>query len=736
MQFFSESVTPSSYYLINTPRSASWLFTLLKGSKIFAFDIETSHPTCKNKELIRDYVKATEVHISGISFAWRDPISSGEAWVPGPAAYLPLRKNDDSPFWGDKQDRIVGLLKECLEADSSKVAHNAKFDVGTLARKLGILTKNVKFDTMLAHLLLDEDRVVSSHALKSDYNDQGVETKKGCAEAYLSIEGGKYKDTLKSAMKYYDPKYQRYSKVPLDVLYPYACADADMTISLAYIFKAMLENQGVVRLYQNLVMPLQHEIMRLELHGVPLHIEKAKSVVEEQTAIMKETQPIIWQLFGKEFLISSNKELGKLLFEELNIPGGVRNKDGWAVDSDVLKKIDHPAMPYLLQYRRAQKIESTYASAALELVSEVSEDGKIGWVHPTYWLDTTTGRLRCNDPNLTNLPKADKGGGIVKGMWECPDGYVFVFKDFSQIELKVIAHESQDPTWVDGFRNKHDMHSAMAHKIWKLPCSIAEVKSKFSKERSNAKTVNFGIAYGQGIGALSASLGITKEEAEKLVNVDYFGAAPVLKKWIDDTHAFAEQNGYVRNLFGRIRHLPEAMIDIPQGMYWPKDDVRPSCYRNCVNKTELGLQNTDVFSIAPEKLRQVIRARSTKKCSGCDCLWSCWVNSEIKFLKGCKGKALRQAVNSIIQGGAADMTSQALVWMSQEFKNNNLSANPVLYIHDEIGVFCKESDVEVVERIMEDCMVRRLVEYTNFSVPLETDTIVVKNWGDKHLKEK
>ena len=732
MKFFQQVKVPVNYTLVDSPRKLSYLAEELSRTSLFAFDIETTHPTVKSKDKVREYLKVNPVQVAGIAFAW-DRNEEQPVWAPGKAAYVPLLNRDETPFWRTRQDSVLRVLKEVLENDKPKVAHNAKFDVSELAKILKIFTKNVKFDTMLAHAILDEDKRTSSHALKSDFDKKGNVLKKGCADTYLSIQGSAFKEDLGDALVHYDPNWRRYSKVPMDIIYPYACADADMTLSLVFPFLKMLEEEELVWVFQNIVMPLQHSIMLLELHGAPLNIPKAQHVEKEQNKIMEELTPVIHEIAGKEFLISSNDQLGKVIFDELGLSGGMRNKrGGWIVDSDMLKKIDHPIVDPILKYRRALKIQSTYATAALHLVKEVT--GDIGWIHPTYWLDSATGRLKCQDPNLTNLPRPDNGGDIVKSMYQCAEDYRILFKDFSQIELRVIAHESNEPVWVDGFNAGHDMHAAMAHKVFKLDCEVNEVAKKYKEKRSQAKAINFGIAFGESEYSLAESLKITFEEAHDLIHKDYFGTAPVLKRWIDDTHKQAERIGYVTNMFGRRRHLEDAQILIPQSVKWPIKEERPNCYRRCAAPYQLDIAFEDLHVVSTEQLKLQIRSkRLTKyfKCCDCKYLKSCFINSEVRYLESKKSRALRQSVNSVIQGGAADMTSLCLIEITKRMQEHNLRSNPILYIHDEIGCYTHVQDLEKAERIMEDVMTNWIRGVTNFRVPVLTDTEIVRCWGDK-----
>ena len=729
--FFDELKVPRTYFLIDTPRKLSWLVQALSKVDYMAFDIENNHPTIRSKDRIMEYKKTAQIIITGLSFAW-DRSGVEDPWKPGKAAYIPLTRSDDSPFWGEGQDSVIEAIKEILENDVPKVAQNGKFDVRELAQRLEIYVENFTFDTMLAHAILDEDNVESSHALKSTLDDSGNIVKMGMSDKYLSIGSSHFKKDLTDALNHYDPIYRRYSKVPLDILYPYGCADSDMTLSLMHVFAPRLEENKLRDLFDTIVMPLAKAVTLLELHGCPLDIAKAKRIEAEQIVIQKELEPLIYQEAGREFLITSPDQLGHLLFEVMKFPGGVRNKKGWVTDSDVLEALNHPIGDLLLKHRRASKIQSTYVTSSLSFVTEITQNGEIGWVHPNYWLDTATGRLRCQQPNLTNQPKPENGGDIVKSLWVCEKDHRILFKDFSQMELRCIAHASGEQTWIDGFNRGEDMHSAMAKLAFNLDCDVSEVSKLHKKERSNAKAINFGIAFGESTYSLAQDLGISYEEADKLINEDYFGAAPVLKQWIDRVHAQTERDGYIRNFFGRIRHLPDSQLAIPQSMWWV--DAPPECYRKCVPPYRIGVDNTDLHSVSENSLKQLIRtSRETNyfKCCNCPHLKNCFVNSEVKFLKAKKARALRQSVNFVIQGSAADMASLSLIWVTEEFRRHNVLSRPILYIHDELGCYTHKKDLDKAGKIMDYCMVDKLREFTQFRVPLLVDTEIVKCWGDK-----
>lgn len=736
MAFFDKIEVPKSYHLLDTPKKFSWVIDRLLSSPEFSYDIETTHATLSNKDIQREYNKGGNVKIAGIAFSWGRSGYNGK-WSYGNAAYLPLITKDEFPFWGRHQDSVIKYLRMVLESDIPKVAHNGKFDSRELFRRLGIRTKNLAFDTMLAHALIDEEGVECSHALKSDFSKDGKIIKLGISDKFIDTGSSVFKKDLGDALLHFDKDYRRYHKVPLDTLYPYACADADLTLTLRFILAELLEKENLRWVFDNVTMPLSHAIMLLEIHGVPLNINQARRVEREQKEIMDKSALEVQRLVGKEFNVGSPAQLGAVLYEDLGLEGGEKNKNGWSVDAEAIERLNHPVKVPLAEYRRAQQIQSTYATPALELMEEITDGGKIGWVHPNIFLDAVTGRLKCKDPNLTNLPRAKNGGEIVKGMWEGSEDYRFVFADFSQMELRVTAHCSQEPSWMGGFIRDEDMHAATAKAVFNLDCAVEEVDKLFPNQRSYAKSINFGILYGESIYALSQKLGISYEEAEKLVMVDYFGAAPVLKSWIDFVHDFASQNGYVLNMFNRRRHLPDAMIVPPEGVQKPKFEDRPECYAKGPRLYDLDVLPEDLYNVDDAKISQLIKERKlTKnfKCMSCPFRQSCFVNSEVRYQVQKKNRALRQSVNSIIQGSAADMSSTSLIWITDELRRNSLRSAPILYIHDEIGCYCHVQDVEATLKIMDDCMVDRLVKYTGFSIPLKTDAKVVKCWGDKDKK--
>ena len=738
--FYSEVKVPPTYYLIDNPKKFSWLCKELQSAYEFAYDLETNTPTAGKKFVPEDYKE----QICGVSFAWgRTKVES--PWQPGMAAYIPLTKSDDSPFWGSKQDKIVHKLREDIfSTEALKIAHNVYFDYAQLWKLLQIKAVNTDFCTMLAHVVIDEDRRHCFHRLKSTFNDKGVETIKGCANYYLDIDASVFKRELDDAFEHYDPKFKRFSKIPLKILYPYGCADSDLALSLKIEFERIMRGEDTFGVFSNITMPLCHALIKMKAHGVPLDIEHTKQVRDEQKAILDRTEAQIFEICKTKFDVSSQEQLGSVLFERMGLPGGKKNKKGWVTDQDMLKSINHPVIKPLLEWRKAQYIYSSWAKSCLERYQEITHGGKVGWIHADFKQTSKTGRLIVENPNLTTPPRPDNGGLIVKSMFAGGEDYRFIFMDESQFELRVLAHCSQEPLWLDLFRQGYDLHSAMAKKAFNLPCSVEEVKKLYEPKRSAAKNINFGIAYGESVFGLSKQLKTSVEEAEVILD-DYFKGAPILKAYIDGVHEFVKREGYVINLFGRRRHLPEAQVYVPEGLPWPQYRDRPECYGGGPRCSELDLdiQDREVERLLKSDWSFVSHLKSVigmklawkyGKCLNCDHLQTCVLNTEVRKLSSAVARALRQAINAPIQGGAVDMVNLALIWVDKELIRYRLDASPILHTHDEICVYSHVSCVEQVCKIMKDCMTARLQEYTNFSVPLVADYEVARRWSGKHEK--
>jgi DNA polymerase-1 len=631
---------------------------------------------------------------------------------------------------------LIGVQGRMLQSSHTpKIAFNAKFDVGKLISLHGVYTQNLIFDPMLAAGLTDEECLISRHALKSNYAEDGSLKTLGMSDAYLNLGSSEFKKELTSALLHYDSKLRRYSKVPISILYPYGCADSDMTLALYYVMRQKLVEEDLVWIYDNLIIPLQHRIMLIELHGVPAEIQRIKEIETEQSGLLQQLSKHICSVLGRDFNVSSTQQLGRILFEDLGLPGGTKTPKGeWAVDDEVLEKLEHPAKDFLLKHRRASKIHGTYAVGALNQIKEITHGGSIGWIHTDYFINSRTGRLRSSEPNLCNLPRTENGGDLIKSMYVAPPGYKFVAADFSQSEMRLVAHISGEPSWREAFALGQDLHAATAHKVFHLDCSVDEVKTLHKAKRSSAKTVNFGVLYGETIFNLAHSLNMTYEEASHFINIDYFGTAPVLKAWIDDTHEFAKQYGYVSNIFGRRRHLPDAQLAVPSGAPWPQDSVRPKCYREGPTPQALQIDVNDLASISDYQYKQQIKAHNQRhyfKCMGCPHIKSCVLNRYKRQVTGRVNAALRQAQNMPVQSSSVDCCSFCAIWVGEDFQKYELDANIILHIHDELFCLVRDDHVDAASRILEYYMSDYIVKFANLTVPMPIDVKVFQRWSEK-----
>jgi DNA polymerase I len=742
VDLFSPVKVPKSYYLVDNMKEFKRLMKTLAGEKCFAYDIETNHATTDSGDRVEYYEEYVDIRTIGISFAWgRSEVEV--PWRPGNAAYIPLLRSDNTERWGDGREYVLSELKSLLENTKiEKSAHNGMFDNKFLFKEFGIQVARFNFDTMLAKGILDEDSNYCSHALKSDFSEDGRIIKLGCSDYFLDISASEWKKDLKDALKHYDPAYKRYSKVPLDILYPYACADTDLTLSLKLVLEKKLEEENLTWLFRNITMPFSRSILLQELNGIPIHIPTLNKFSQEQKLIMEESSKKVYEIVGKKFDIASPKQLGEILFDEFGIEGGQRNKSGgWVVDEEMLSKVDHPCIEHLMSWRKAAKLDSTYLEGNLKYIKEVTHDGEFGWAHPSYFIISKTGRARASSPNITNVPKPNpeeeaktgvlSGGSIARGIYKAPEGYSFLLSDYSQQELRVAALVSQEPNWIEAFRNGEDLHSKTAHSVFRLPCSVKEVKDLYPIMRKNAKTVNFGILYGESPFGLSQSLGMDIRDANTLIE-DYFKGLPGLKQSIDSAHEFVKTHGYLENMFGRRRHLPDAMIEIPKGIYYKFNEV-PPCYRRTVAPFQIGLKTEDIFKVTAQQVSNKIYKKGLSefnKCRNCPHLETCFINSEVRYLKSNLARYLRQAYNYLVQGGSADISVLAHTWVTKDLMKHGIDATIVAFIHDEFILLCRNDVVDHCKEILEENMVRKIMKLLNSNVEFIVDHSVKQCWAD------
>ena len=493
------------YKTVDTEEEMAKLGRFLADQDFFAFDTET------------DGIDPLTAGLVGMSFA----VKENEAW------YVPV------PADKEEATKVVAHFSPALQnRKSQKIGQNIKFDIIVL-RKYGVRVAGPLFDTMIAHYLLNPEL---RHGM--DY----------LAETYL-----KYKPVPISQLIGPKGKNQLCMRdVPLAQIAEYAAEDADVTLKLKIFFAPELKKAGIESLFFDIEMPLIYVLVEMEVTGVKLDTVALKQSSEELTAALNNLEKEIYELAGVKFNINSSKQVGEVLFEHLKIEEKAKKtKTGsYSTSEDILEKMrsKHPVVGKLLEYRGLKKLLSTYIDALPELINP--ETGKI---HTSFnQTVTATGRLSSTNPNLQNIPIRDElGREIRKAFIPYNEDCTFFSADYSQIELRIMAHLSQDEHMIEAFRSGADIHSATAAKIYGIP--VEEVTGDM---RRKAKTANFGIIYGISIFGLAERLNIPRAESKELIE-GYFKSYPGIRDYMDESIRIAKEKGYVETIFKRKRYLPD-----------------------------------------------------------------------------------------------------------------------------------------------------------------------------------
>ena len=493
---------PYDYQLVDNKEKMAVLAEKLLVQKFFSLDTETTGIDPITAELV------------GMSFSFAE----------NQAFYVPVPANREEAL------TIVNIFKPAFEnPDSLKIGQNIKYDLIMLAN-YGVTLKGKMFDTMIAHYVLQPEL---RHGM--DY----------LAEIYLKYETIKIEELIGAKGK----KQGNMRDLAPEAVYKYACEDADVTLKLKQVLGNELETNGVKKLFEEIEMPLVPVLAYMERNGVRIDTEALKETSRHFTARMNQIEEEVHQLAGMEFNIASPKQVGEVLFDRLKIvEKAKKTKTGYSTAADVLDKLapDYPLVAKILEYRQLAKLKSTYADG---LANYIGPDGRIhGKFHQTV---TATGRISSTEPNLQNIPVRVELGRLIRKVFIPEDGYVFVDADYSQIELRVLAHCSGDQQLIQAYREAKDIHRITASQVFHVP--FEEVTPL---QRRNAKAVNFGIVYGISSFGLSQDLSITRKEAAQYIE-DYFRTYPGIKRFLDDAVAHAKEKGYVVTLFGRRRPVPE-----------------------------------------------------------------------------------------------------------------------------------------------------------------------------------
>ena len=492
------------YQLLDTEVKRTEFLQIIKTKEIFSLDTETTDIDPIHAELV------------GMSFSYAE----------NQAFYVPI------PADREAATQIVNEFKELLENEQTlKVGQNIKYDILVLSN-YGVNVKGPMFDTMIAHYVLQPEL---RHNM--DY----------LAEIYLNYRTIPIEDLIGSKGK----KQGNMRDLPAEAVYKYACEDADVTLKLQRVLKKELDDSGASSLFYDIEMPLVPVLAYMEKNGVSLDTEALKETSQHFTARMNQIEKEIYQLADMEFNVSSPKQVGEVLFDKLKIVNKAKKtKTGQYVTSEeVLEGLrsKHDIVGKILDYRGLKKLLSTYIDALPLLINP-----KTGKIHTSFnQTVTATGRLSSSNPNLQNIPIRNEDGKEIRKAFIPEEGCEFFSADYSQIELRIMAHLSGDKNMIDAFQEGDDIHAATASKVYKI--GLDEVTRE---QRSKAKTANFGIIYGISVFGLAERMNVPRSEAKELID-GYFATYPQVKEYMDKSIERARENGYIETIFGRKRFLPD-----------------------------------------------------------------------------------------------------------------------------------------------------------------------------------
>ncbi|HCE1506740.1 TPA: DNA polymerase I [Vibrio parahaemolyticus] len=510
METSAVTIDRSQYETILDEASFNAWLEKLKAAELFAFDTETDS---------LDYMVANLV---GLSFAIDEGIA---AYVPVAHDYL------DAPEQLDR-DWVLEQLKPILEDDAqAKVGQNLKYDASVLAR-YGIEMKGIKYDTMLASY------VYNSVGGKHDMDSLALRFLQHSCISFEQI-AGKGKNQL------------TFNRIELEQASPYAAEDADVTLRLHNrLFANIEQDEKLKSVYEEIEMPLVPVLSRIERTGVLIDDMKLSAQSVEIAARLEELEQKAYEIAEQEFNMNSPKQLQAILFEKMGLPVVKKTPSGTpSTNEEVLQELalDYPLPKLILEYRGLAKLKSTYTDKLPKMINPST-----GRVHTSYHQAVTaTGRLSSTDPNLQNIPIRNEEGRRIRQAFVAPAGYKILAVDYSQIELRIMAHLSGDQALLDAFRDGKDIHAATAAEI--MGVSIDQVSSE---QRRRAKAVNFGLIYGMSAFGLAKQLGIPRGEAQAYMD-KYFERYPGVMQYMEDTRSAAADKGYVETIFGRRLHLPE-----------------------------------------------------------------------------------------------------------------------------------------------------------------------------------
>ncbi|NUM76169.1 DNA polymerase I [candidate division KSB1 bacterium] len=618
---FMESAQPTvaKYHLVNTPEAVRKLAEQLKKVEIFAFDTETTAADPLRAELV------------GMSFSWQE----GEGFYVPVAP--PLLDNDLSDFVleaadGKRELSLKKIFQPILEdANRKKCGQNTKYDQLVLQR-YEVAIHGVVHDTMVASYVLNPS--LRQHNLDA-----------------LCVEHFNYRKIPTSELIGSGKKQKSMREAPVAEVAKYAAEDADFTFRLYQLFEKKLRATNLHELFDTIEMPLVDVLREMEWHGVGLDLPYLAKMSGELEGLLATLMADIYALAGEEFNINSPQQLAKILFDNLKLPRKRRTKTGYSTDADVLEELSklHDLPKKIIEYRELAKLKSTYVDNLPQLVNPFTKR-----LHTSFnQTVAATGRLSSSDPNLQNIPIRTEIGRQIRKAFIAPQkGWQLLDADYSQIELRIMAHLSKDEAMIAAFRNDEDIHTATASRVFNVP-----MEEMTPEVRRRAKEINFGILYGMGAYGLSRRLGISVEEAQNFIT-NYFVQYPGVNEFIMGIIADAHKNGYVTTMLGRRRYLPDINSD-------------------------------------NQRVREA---------------------------------AERTAINTPIQGTAADLIKIAMINIQRRLHKEKMQARMILQVHDELVFEAPHAEIEKLRELV----VAEMGGAVRLDVPVKIDVGVGKNWLEAH----
>lgn len=601
--------TPHEYHAVENDAAIKELVTELKKYDEICFDTETTG------------IDANEAELVGLSFA----VKPGQAW------YVPC------PPDREQTQKILARF-EPLFKDKKKtwIGQNTKYDL-LLLKWYGIELAGDLFDTMLAHYVIEPDGKRSMDLL---------------SEKFLGYEPVSIEELIGKKGK----NQGNMRDVELEKIRDYAAEDADITLQLKQVFAPLLKSREVEKIFRDVENPLVKVLVDMEYEGIKIDVDFLKEYSKELEKEAKKAEESVYKQAGVRFNLASPKQLGEVLFDKLKLDSSARKtKTGqYQTGEDVLLKLaarGHVIADDILAFRELTKLKSTYVDALPQLINS-----KTGRVHTTYGQAVAvTGRLQSNNPNLQNIPvRTDRGKEVRKAFIPRDGKHVLLSADYSQIELRIVAAISGDKNMCKAFKDGTDIHTATAARVYNV-----EEKDVTKEMRYKAKSVNFGIIYGQGAFGLADNLGITRTEAKEIID-NYKTQFPGIQKYMDDMINYAREHGYVETLMGRKR--------------WLRDI------------------NSANFTV--------------------------------------RGFAERNAINSPIQGTAADMIKLAMQKVHAAMRKENMQSKMLLQVHDELVFDALKSEAKELKPLIIECMQSAMP--LPHKVPVIAECGEGKNWLEAH----